>query len=277
MITKLRQSGFTLVEIAIVLLIVTILLGYSVAMFPLQQELKQYRHVEAEMDSVIEHLIAFAQINGRLPCPDTGGDVNGTTTPGTIDGQEDFDDIIDNVTGLAGTDGIIDNCKAYFGFLPGRTLGINGKYDDLGRLVDPWDGGYGYAISEVDFTGDGKIDLVTPNGIRDEGMANVTPDLVICDDSPNLGDDLDCTAAGANSDDVIGTNGEVVAVIISLGKDYEIPATSNIQAENLDDFHDGTQDKVYIFSPRRDDYDDIVRWLSLNLLFSRMIEADQLP
>ena len=34
-----NQSGFTLVEIAIVLLIVAILLGYTVAMFPRQQEL----------------------------------------------------------------------------------------------------------------------------------------------------------------------------------------------------------------------------------------------
>ena len=66
-----RQTGFTLVEIAIVLLIVTILLGYTVAMFPIQQELKQYRKVDSELDDIIGHLIGFAQVNGRLPCPDT--------------------------------------------------------------------------------------------------------------------------------------------------------------------------------------------------------------
>ncbi len=47
------QTGFTLVEIAIVLLIVTILLGYTVAMFPRQQELKQYRAVDRQMDEVM--------------------------------------------------------------------------------------------------------------------------------------------------------------------------------------------------------------------------------
>ena len=36
MTMKPIQSGFTLVEIAIVLLIVTILLGYTVALFPRQ-------------------------------------------------------------------------------------------------------------------------------------------------------------------------------------------------------------------------------------------------
>ena len=259
---KSAQTGFTLVEIAIVLLIVTILLGYSVAMFPLQQELKQYRHVKVEMDSVIGHLIAFAQVNGRLPCPDTSTDSD--LSGNTVDGVEDR-------VGL-------NACEAYFGFLPGRTLGINGKYNAAGVMIDPWDTGYGYAISNINAGSPANpdIDLVTPNGIRDEGITNVMPDLFICDDSDELAnDDIDCT--DVTGDEVIGSNGAVAAVVISLGKDSNIPATSNIQAENIDNFHVGTQDKVYIFSPRRDDYDDVVRWLSTNLLFSKMIEADQLP
>jgi len=64
-----RQNGFTLVEIAIVLLIVSILLGYTVALFPRQQELKQYRDVDRKMDEVIAAIVGFAQVNGRLPCP----------------------------------------------------------------------------------------------------------------------------------------------------------------------------------------------------------------
>ena len=250
----MRQSGFTLIEIAIVLLIVVIILGYTVAMFPVQQELKQYRTAEKEMDLIIDELIAFAQVNGRLPCPDTnaGG--------GTIDGLED------QILPAA------NDCEAYFGFLPARTLGINGKYGNDGVMIDVWGSGYGYAVSEVDIGPNGDIDLVTANGVRDEGLSNVVPDLFICDDSDTAGDDVTC--ADVSGDDVV-TN--VAAVVISLGKDLDIPATSNIQAENLDDFHDGTDDKVYIFSARRDDYDDLVRWVSTNLLYSRMIEAGQLP
>jgi prepilin-type N-terminal cleavage/methylation domain-containing protein len=246
------QAGFTLIEIAIVLLVVTILLGYTVAMFSVQQELKQYRNAESEMDSVIKHLIAFAQVNGRLPCPDTGA--------GTIDGLEDA---------------LVDDCVAFFGFLPARTLGMNGKYNTQGVLIDPWGSGYGYAVSEFDAGGDGIIELVSANGVRNAGIAAVVPDLFICDDSNVLGNNLDCTSVSGN--EVIGTNGAVAAVVISLGKDSEIPASSNIQAENLDNFDDGTLDKVYIFSPRRDDYDDIVKWLPTNQLFSKMIEAGQLP
>jgi len=89
MIRRQIQAGFTLMEIAIVLLIVMIVLGYTVAMFPMQQELKQYRAAGNQMDLIIEELIAFAQVNGRLPCPDTSGDAHTSGTSGTIDGLED--------------------------------------------------------------------------------------------------------------------------------------------------------------------------------------------
>lgn len=251
-VTGTEQRGFTLVEIAIVLLIVTVLLGYTVAMFPMQQQLKQYRHVESEMESIVEHLIAFAQVNGRLPCPDT-------SAGGTV---ADIDGIEDRVGA--------NDCEAFFGFLPGGTLGIDGKYNDAGVLIDPWSQGYGYAVSNLDVAGD-KI-LVTPNGIRAAGIPAAVPDLFVCSDSAVLGNHVDCAAAGSNL--VVGN---VAVVVISLGRDFELPATSNIQAENVDDFHDGSNDKVYIFSARRDDYDDVVKWVSTNLLFSRMIAAEQLP
>jgi len=252
------QSGFTLIEIAIVLLVVAILLGYSVAMLPVQKELKQYNHANDEMNSIIEHLIAFAQVNGRLPCPDDDADA-------LFDGLEDR-------SGL-------NACDGYFGYLPAKTLGIDGKYSAEGLLIDPWGTEYGYAVSEGDASSDGENDMVTANEIRDEGIANVVdvllspPDLFLCTDSTVNANHTDCTTVTGGVEAVAN----VAAVVVSLGKDFEIPATSNIQAENIDDFLAGTNDKVFILSPRRDDYDDIVKWVSTNLLFSKMIEAGQLP
>lgn len=284
------QHGFTLIEVAIVLLIVTILLGYTVAMYPVQQELKQYRQLRSDMDQIIEHLIGYAQVNGRLPCPDTTGDVNSSVSgAGTIDGQEDWDDEIINATGVAGQDTLIDNCKGFFGFLPAGTLGMNGDIDAQGRLLDPWGQPYGYHVSDFDsnsigagggadgdLTTGAAIDLVSPDGIGEEGLSNVTPDLVVCDDSDNASaTDTDCAAVGAND---IFTN--AAAVVISSGKDRGQVA-SNIQDENRDDFNDGTNDFVYTFSTRNDvagsEYDDLVRWVSPNLLYTKMIEAGQLP
>ncbi len=72
----------------------------------------------------------------------------------------------------------------------------------------------------------------------------------------------------------------VAAVIVSTGKDLGQVASS-IQSENSDDLHDGTNDKVYISSTRSDvagsEYDDLVKWVSTTMLFSKMIEAGQLP
>jgi len=289
------QKGFTLVEIAIVLIIVTVLLGYTVALFPIQQELKEYRQAEAEMDDIVDALVAFAQVNGRLPCPDTSGDLHNadpnTSGPGVIDGVEDFEDLYDNSDSALGPDNLPDNCKSYFGFLPVLTLGMNGDINTDGVLQDPWGVGYGYAISNINADADlvantaAGIDLISPNGIREEGITALTtagppdtrPDLFVCTDSNSTGDDNNC---GDVSGDLVV--GNVAAVVISLGKSNDLgAASSNIQRENFDSFHDGLTDKVYISSTRSDannaEYDDLVKWLSPNLLFSKMIEADQLP
>lgn len=276
-----RQAGFTLVEIAIVLLIVTILIGYTVALFPVQQELKQYRETDQQLDQIVEHLIGFAQVNGRLPCPDTNGDVNVTGTVGVVDGQEDTDDLIDNNTGVGVGDNLVDNCKAFSGFLPASTIGISGNIDDNGNLADPWGQPYRYHVSSLDLVPGTNfgIDLVSPNGVRQEGLANVGQnlDLVVCRDSANpTAADIICPVAG----DTIIANAAVV--IYSSGKDRAgVAFASNIQNENRDDFHNGTNDLIYTFSTRSDvanaEYDDKVRWISPNLLFSKMIEAEQLP
>ena len=271
---KFKQTGFTLIEIAIVLIVVTILIGYTAALVPVQQEIRQYQTAESEMKSIVNQLVGYAQINGRLPCPDTSGNINGVAA-GVIDGREDTDDIVDNVTLAVATDGITDNCKAFFGFVPGRTLGLLGNYDSQGRILDPWGQPYRYAVSDIDTAGTSAlIDLVTPNNIRAEGLAAVAPDLILCDGSPTLGNQTSCSAPAATIVD------GVAAVVVSTGKDRNDIA-SNIQVENTDNFHDGTGDKVYIASTRSDannaEYDDVVVWLSTPRLFSKMIEAGQLP
>lgn len=278
------QAGFTLIEIAIVLLIIAILLGYTVAMFPLQQELKQYREVDRELDSIVEHLLGYAQVNGRLPCPDTNGDVN-SLGAGVLDGREDIDDDFDNATLAASSpDSLADSCKSFYGLLPAGTLGMTGDLSSNGALLDPWGEPYRYAISEVDASGDNIIDLVSPGEIRDEGLSNVIPDLVICRTSTNP--NATGTACPVSGDTVIDN---AVAIVYSSGKDAGSASfATNVQNENRDDFHNGTNDLVFTSSARNDNldssniatspyYDDKLRWISPALLYTRMIEAKQLP
>jgi prepilin-type N-terminal cleavage/methylation domain-containing protein len=259
-----RQKGFTLIEVAIVLLIVAILLGYTVALFPVQQELKQYRQADTEMDGIVDALIGFAQVNGRLPCPDT--DTNGR------ENALDVWDIVNNSAAPSPADTFIDSCTAYTGLVPMTTLGLQGNADSNNNLLDPWGGLYQYSVSDVDTDLGNVIDLVSPNGIRAEGVGQVKPDLKICN---GAGAAIDvCPGADITAQDLNTVAEGIAVVLVSTGKNRN-NIVSAIQTENTDG------DKAFVSATRSDassaEYDDVVKWISTSRLFSKMIEADQLP
>jgi prepilin-type N-terminal cleavage/methylation domain-containing protein len=265
MIKKLRsESGFTLLEVAIVLLVVSILLGYTVAMFPVQQEFKQYRAVNDEMDRIIDAIYAYAQVNGRLPCAASLALRNGS--PDAEDGNASPDN---------GTE-----CNQWYGYLPAKTLGIDGRYDVDKLLLDPWGNPYRYQVTAND-TGAGAGpeelgvaggDFIMPNDIKNVSMANLDPDLEICTAVANP------TPTNCGPATVTVAEG-IPAVVLSLGKNgATAPAESNIQLENTDN---SATDTVFIRSTISDvesaEFDDIVKWVAPNTLYSKMIDAGQLP
>jgi len=324
-------SGFTLIEIAIVLLIVTILLGYTVAMFPIQQELKQYRAVENEMNQILEAIVGFAQSNGRLPCPavpDSGGKESGGGSANCT-----------TYTGYAEGD-------PWIGFVPANTLGLDGDINEDGLLIDPWGAPYRYYVSNSDFfedrdatlglddvvpltpDGDGLSDFVVNGEMKDVGLS----DNAIDEDNDGDNDiaaegyiDLDanliiCDRASANSDrcnasiqEVIGDVNDITApaggnystfsytgyagvpvVLLSLGKNWAETPTGD-ELENRGSSLTTTDlgmtaspsgneyfldtDTVFVkrVTGAGQDFDDIVKWVSANRLFTKMIEAGQLP
>ena len=298
---KSSQSGFTLVEIAIVLLIVTILLGYTVALFPQQQQLKQYRAVNLEMDRVMETIIGFAQVNGRLPCP------------AQPDGAG-----VEDINGIVG-------CNTYAGFVPVNTLGLDGRLNEDSLLLDPWGNPYRYYVTDVDFNGDGSSDFTAPGQMRLVGLVDSEPNYVlpnpavppgdgyidldgrylICDDPGTAGDDQCANAANEvfgrydpNGGGVVGgptaRYGGAPLVLLSMGKNWSETATGD-ELENsgatatsttgvpsgnsylLKNVASGETTFVRRRDGMADDFDDVVRWASPNLLFSRMIQANQLP
>ena len=288
---KFSQTGFTLVEIAIVLLIVTILLGYTVAMFPRQQELKQYRAVDRQMDQVIEAIIGFAQVNGRLPCP---------AQPDGV-GIEDIDDeiVIDAELG----------CDSYAGFVPVNTLGLDDRFNEDSLLLDPWGNPYRYYVTDVDFNVDGSSDFTTPGQMRLVGLIDTDIDTYIDLD----GRYLICDSAGTTTDDQCTGSTEVFGrftdgggvpaddryagapfVLLSMGKNWSEAAAGD-ELENsgatatpvlgvpsgnsylLKNVAGGETTFVRRPGGLADDFDDVVRWVSPSVLFSRMIQADQLP
>jgi len=257
-----NNTGFTLVEIAVVLVIVGVLLGYTVALWPVQQELRQYSAANKEMDRIISAIYAFAQVNGRLPCADS------LAAP---DGQEDGGGAAD-----------CTNNVGWYGLLPARTLGIDGNYDANNSLLDPWGTPYRYQVTTTDRGLSVGGDFVRTNDIQVELLQNMGPpvqadELSICTINPtNNPNDVTCGGVASTI-----ANG-IPAVVLSLGKDRGLVLPqSNIQVENTDNTLDGTTDIVFVKASRSDatgaEYDDIVKWISPNILYSKMIDAGRLP
>jgi len=71
---KRNQLGFSLIELAVAVLVIALLLGSILV--PLNTQLEQRKAAETRrmLEEIREALIGFAIINGRLPCPDTDSD-----------------------------------------------------------------------------------------------------------------------------------------------------------------------------------------------------------
>jgi len=315
-----KTKGFTILEITIVLLIVSLLIGFTMALFPQQQELTRYRKANSEMNNIINSVIAFSQVNGRLPCPALPNSVGRESGGGNA------------------------NCNNYGGFVPIHALGINGNINDDSLLLDPWGQPYRYYVSNSDFfedgadvgtvidddadgdpDGDGVDDFVRNGemqdvGIRDIGInedplvnniddiavdtyINLDANLIICNAASALADR--CTAAanevvGNVQDVVVPAGGNyagftytqyagVPVVIVSLGKDgaetavgdqlENKGATASVVGSVTGNTYLYDVDTVFVKRTTgfADDFDDIVKWVSPNTLYSKMIEAGQLP
>ena len=101
------SSGFSLVELSIVLVIVGLVLAGMLVPLSAQIDQKNYNETQRAMLEMRDGLIGYASSNGYLPCPDTTGD-----------GDEDRD-------GGGG-------CVATEGNIPWANLGM-GKQDAWGQ------------------------------------------------------------------------------------------------------------------------------------------------
>ena len=107
------QRGFTLVEMAIVMVVLGLLLGGILAPLSARQEQDRRNKNAALLDQAREALIGYAITNGYLPCPDT----DPVNNPGS--GTENSPCTSTNNTFAQGR-------------LPWATLGINAEYDAWG-------------------------------------------------------------------------------------------------------------------------------------------------
>ena len=276
------QRGFTLVELAMVLIIIALLVGGLLLSLSASRDIANERETQKQLSEIKEALLGFAVANGRLPCPASAAS----------NGVESF---CTNETGPCGA--IIvppalprpdhGRCSnPYNGLLPSVTLGIPGV-DTNGYLVDGWGttaniaNRFRYAVFSTLDTGLGAINsvnhpLTATNGMRTATMAGIsgrTPLLSVCTMSTGV---INAGNATAQCTPATMLTNSAAAIVFSLGRNAPTGGTGSDEAANLDN------DPAFVSHTQEDaaaggEFDDLVTWLSPNILFNRMIAAGRLP
>lgn len=246
------SRGFSLIEVAIVLLVLGLALGGLLG--TIGQTTENTRRLEAKnkLQEIEESLYAFAQVQGRLPCPaddDTGG----------------FEDVLSTTAGT---------CGLYQGLLPNATLGLSGNVDENGFLVDPWGNAFRYSVAGTTpggyrYTGTTGIQSIYDNAATQ--VVNNTNMLQVCDTSA-------CTGT-------IMSN-VVPAVVLSMGNNGASISATSSAAEQANGYNALTTNNIYNVSINvtfvvtdysEDNFDDMLIWISPHLLLGKLIQAGKLP
>ena len=262
-----RAAGFTLAEMAIVLLVVGLLLSSVLTTVSTQLDARNLRDMQTQMDQIKDALIGYAQTNGRLPCPADGTLATGATNAG-----------LEQLKTVSPYD--CSNANG-FGVLPWATLGV--------AETDVWGNRFGYKVSSV------FSDAVTTTatfGCSPTPTPTVSS-FALC----SQGTLTVTTRTTANK--VPGTPVSYIpVVIISYGKNgYGAYTSGGTQitappAANVDETANATATSTTFYSREQSpqaspcsdtaagnfcEFDDLIGYIPVNLLITRMISAGKLP
>lgn len=230
--TRHLQSGFTLIEMAVALLIVVLLLGSLLGPLSTQVESRKIAEAQRGLDQINEALVGFAlaQTPPRLPCPDTNND--------------GVEDPVGGGCTLAGLEGNV----------PWVTLGIPG--------IDPWGSFYRYRVTQA-FAQVGGFNLTTA------GTISV------------------CTTNTCNPASTVLTN-SAPAVVLSHGPNGRgainaATLIANPAPTAADETENSDADTILVSRTKSEsgsvagEFDDLVQYVSVNVLRSRLVSAQKLP
>jgi len=244
------HSGITLVEMAIVLVIVGLLLGGLLMPLSAQVEQRRISETQKALDEIKEALIGFAVANGRLPCPAIVTIASGAPNAG-----------LEACNG--GTFGNCTQCANPAGVFPWATLGVS--------ETDAWNWRFSYRITNYFSQG-----IAQPLGL------GCTPDTLPTKASFALCSPGDMNVCPINA----GCPGTTIAfnlpaVVVSHGKNgagaYNTQGTQITVSADADEAENSDGNTNFVSHTPTNTFDDIVTWVSPNILFNRMISAQKLP
>jgi prepilin-type N-terminal cleavage/methylation domain-containing protein len=276
---RTKHTGFTLVELAVVMMIVAFLVGSLLYTLSSQTEQRNFEETRRRLEQARELILSFAIVNGRLPCParstSAGLEVRDAVSGRCWDGAtEDY--YGGNLTG--GVTG---------GLLPAVTLG-HAHVDANGFAQDAWGNRIRYAVAKSIVGGSCTGAFTNPHWVnaanmKANGIACQPGDLLICKSSavaPAM-TAASCggTPAGQNQ---LMSQGLVVALVFSTGKNSTTTGGSGAdEAKNLDGA--GNADPVFIYHTptpggfATGEFDDQFTWITVGELYSKLIAGGMLP
>jgi type II secretory pathway pseudopilin PulG len=271
------ESGFTLVEIAISIFIITLLLGSILVPLATQVESRNFENTQRILDQAREALLGYAAANGYFPCPAApDGSTNGLeATP-------------NHAAGVGTCAASVTGANMYHGFLPAATLGFT-PVDASGHAVDAFVSDQlgrnriRYAVSSVSVNSTTNCTL-TPitrpftaaNGMRSAGMyciaaANL---LYICNSGTGV-------TAGTNCGTATKLTDNAIVVIWSVGPNAATTGGASVDEAQNPNPAGGSADRIFVSKTRStvagSEFDDIVTWIGAATIFNRLIAAGQLP
>jgi type II secretory pathway pseudopilin PulG len=267
-----RQSGFSLIELAVVFTIVVLLIGSALVTLSGMQENKSQEETFKRLNAAAENVIAFAIVNHRLPCP--------TMPAAGFTGVEAFS---------AGSSSAGGTCNTYYnGYLPALTMGGFANVDAAGYALDAYGNRIRYAVTnQVDTTtctGTGPYmaaaHFTTKNTLKTNGVGckPATTEL-------DVWTGFDACIAGALSTAMsCGTSARlaptqtIAFIVFSTGKNGAVsPACGTDEQANLDN------NNVFINHPPTGSdcattaFDDFMVIVPASMVYARLVSAGVLP
>jgi type II secretory pathway pseudopilin PulG len=247
-----------LIELAVVIGVVSVLLGALISPLVAQNKARQLRNERNAQVEIRDSLIGFAVVNRRLPCPDNDGDGTEDRTGGA------------GTACTAGADGSPD-----FGFLPWNNLGVRG-IDTWGRLylyrVDA-----DFALESVPGTPapDGAVlDLQDVSGINISNYNDSKATFALANGVAAI-----VVSLGANGHGGTDIDGNALAAVPAANAN-EVANVAGTVGGFISRQHTReltTCDDTASSAGPLCEFDDVLTWVPPPLLFLRMVEGGALP
>lgn len=265
-----NTAGFTLIELAVVLFIVTLLIGGMLLPLSAQNEIRGRQETDRALATIRDALIGFAVVNGRLPCPAPATLATGALGVG-----------LEATTAAAGTTATTGPC--------GCTTATSGIASAGGTACDdstpgdvtgvlPW---ATLGVPETDFWGNRYTYRVTTRFGR---LASGQTTFGCAPTSNPTSAAFALCSAGNISVSTAVSGGTALAsllpaIVVSHGRNAlgaYLPAGTQIAgvAAGSDEEENADGDAVFVSSGA---IDDQLTWIPTGILMGRMLAAGKLP